>query len=179
MDWLQTLVSGLLGAATTGIPLWIKLRNANIGFKKKEAELDIQIDKKKAEQVKINKIDTEAEWKRILEARNEELSTLRARDDVQEGQIKDLYQKHMECEKDKARNEAKLEAMERYYKERIDRLEVELRELHNTLRGWKDAVSNGTPAPGCPPSCPLLGKEGSGQGTTSLGTVRTDGVRPG
>lgn len=149
MDWIQTLIAAVMGAAGSGIPLWIKLRNANIGIRKKEAELDLEITKKKAEQDQTDKINTEGEWKRILEYRDAELQTLRARDEAQDKQIKDLYDKHIDCEKERARNEAKIEAIEKHYGSQIDSLQRELAELRQLLKGgFGHAVPQGTPAPG-------------------------------
>lgn len=149
MDWIQALISALGGAATVGVPLWIKLRNANVGIKKREAELDIEITKKKAEQDETNKINTEGEWKRILQYRDAELQTLRSRDEAQDKQISDLYNKHIDCEKERARNEAKIEALEKHYGNQIDTLKAEILELRLLLKGGlNNAVPQGTTAPG-------------------------------
>jgi DNA-binding helix-hairpin-helix protein with protein kinase domain len=137
-------MSALLGALSTGIPLYIKLRNATVEIDKKRAELQLEVDKKRAEQVRTNKIDTEAEWKRILEYRDAELITLRARDEAQDRQIKDLFDKHVECEKDKARNEARLEGLDKYYGAQIKDLKAEIEALKAALKEQKNAVSERT-----------------------------------
>lgn len=140
MDLVQTLITALLGAAGGAIPLWIRLRNAQVGIKQKEAELDLAISEEKDKQSQHNKINTEAEWKRILEYRDAELLTLRARDEQQERQIKDLYEKHVKCETDKARTEARLESMEKHQ----ERIELELAQLKALMKGLPNGISQGT-----------------------------------
>lgn len=161
MDWIQTLISLAIGAVGGALPLYFKLKNFQTKISKQVADNELEIEKKRAEHQKSNKIDTEAEWKRILEYRDAELTTLRARDEAQDRQIKDLFDKHVDCEKDKARNEARIEALERHYGDQIRRLEAELQELKNLLKGFKN-VPDGTSAGCSPTGCPLLDKERHG-----------------
>jgi hypothetical protein len=155
MDWLSTLISALMGAVASGVPLYIKFRNAQFELSKQGRILDLEVAHQQSEHDKSNRINTEAEWKRILEYRDAELSTLRARDEAQDRQIKDLYDKFVESEKNKAR----LEAIEGVNKERMAALEDKLLKLSIALEGYKN-VSQGIPAPGCPAGCPFSNKSG-------------------
>jgi chromosome segregation ATPase len=118
-ELINHAIPGLIGALASGIPLYIKLRKANLVFKKSEIELN-----------ESKKINTEAEWKRILEYRDAELVQLRARDEAQEKQIRDLYEKHTQCETDKARNDEKIKAND----EKIKSLEAKLEDKINQIK---------------------------------------------
>jgi chromosome segregation ATPase len=169
---LETLISAAVGAATAGIPLYFKFRSAIAAIRKKEheqaleiqqksEELNIQLQTKKNEQSKLHKIDTEAEWKRIIEARNEELASLRVRDDNQEKQILDLYNKHLKCEVDKARTEANYEAM----KATVLEVKEELTKLRDIIRGYQNAIPQGTAAPSGSTTVAVFHQDGHGQGS--------------
>lgn len=115
MEFYQTTLTMIIGAIGSAIPLYFKIRSMSLSNKEKEHKL-VEIKHQLA--TKVN-IDHEAEWKRIIEYRDQELVRLRDRDDQQDKALKDLYEKHIECK----RNEAQQAQRINYLEERIKRLE--------------------------------------------------------
>lgn len=142
------LIPAVVGALTAGIPLYIKLRSANFDLRKQESELQ---DK--------TKINTEGEWKRILEYRDRETIELKAKDEAQEKRIDELYNLHIKCETDKARYEEKQKSLEAKLQEKInhiekleEKLESKFDKLIELLLEQTKNVSKGTPAASVPAS---------------------------
>lgn len=131
--WSIAALSSIGTLITAGIPLYIKLRNALFQLDKKRAELDLALKAQSQEQAKAVKIDSEAEWKRILESREAEIASLRARDELQDKQIRDLYDKHLDCEKERARNEERIKAVEKHSDDKIKFLQDQIQDLKRLL----------------------------------------------
>ena len=124
MEFYQAAITLILGAIASGIPLYFKIRTMSLSQKEKEQKF---LEIKHQLETKIN-IDHEAEWKRIIEFRDQELVRLRDRDDQQDKALKDLYEKHIECK----RNEAQQAQRINYLDERIKRLEEILKSKGET-----------------------------------------------
>lgn len=117
MEWLDVIkytISIVIGAASSGIPMWFQMRK--LGQKLREG--DNKITNKE-------RINAEAEWKRIIEFRDAELVHLRERDDQQERQLNDLWEKHIQCQRSEAAQGERIKANE----ERIKSLEERVLEL--------------------------------------------------
>lgn len=149
MEYIISGISGIIGAAAAGIPLWIMLRRLNVELKAKNNELDNQqreadlvLDTKEHDLEKQIHIDKEAEWKRIIDERNEEIKRLRERDDAQEAKLHTLFEKSVACEK----NEARHEVMIKMGDAKIATLEEVVKELRITVRKLKNkGKPNGIP----------------------------------
>src|SRR5688572_27597270 len=112
MEWLEllkTVLSILAGAAASGVPLWYKVRSLSqklqeggIKLRGQEAKADQKAELAREEVDQQKKINSEAEWKRIIEFRDAELTRLRERDDQQERQLLELWNKHIECQRNEA-----------------------------------------------------------------------------
>lgn len=118
MDVVLNFLSGLIGAAATGIPLWRQIKKIKAESAKDAQKLDakqVDIDEKKAkveidlEQLQI--INKEAEWKRIIDLQSTELIRLRDRDDAQEKQLLDLYGRFIEAQKSEARKDEQIKQL--------------------------------------------------------------------
>lgn len=141
---IQLVVPGLVGAAGSGIPLYISLRKANAEIKTAQVKLDVEIEKQRNTNQQEVRINTEAEWKRVIEEKDKELVRLRAKDDEQEKKIDDLLNKHIECQKSEARNEVKLINFETNAKEQarqIKALTTKLLQLDKIVRGRNASVN--------------------------------------
>ena len=115
MEFYQAVVTMIIGAIGSAIPFYFKIRSMSLAYKEKEhkfLEVSHQLN------TKMN-IDHEAEWKRIIEYRDQELVRLRDRDDQQDKALKDLYEKHIECKRNEAQQAQKIN----YLDERVKRLE--------------------------------------------------------
>lgn len=164
MDWLNTLfdlvVPALIGAATAGIPLWVKLRRANIKLDGERYNLDRRKSSELHELETKKQIDAEAEWKRILEFRDLELQRLRDRDEQQERQLTELRTQNLECAKRDARNEERINnqgAEIKYLKDEILQLKTRL----TKPRRKKHDVPKDSQSPGSSPNPQLRDGHGS------------------
>ena len=104
-EWLKFLLSALGGASTVGFPLWWKIRKAQQKLQAGDQDLrkgDVDVQTKEHQLKVSTQIDSEAEWKRIIEFREADLVRLRDKDEQQEKRINDLYDKHVACQKNEA-----------------------------------------------------------------------------
>lgn len=141
---MNLVIPGLVGAAGSGIPLFIQLRKANSEIKTAQAQLEVQLEKQRNTNQNDARINIEAEWKRVIDEKNAELVRLRAKDDEQETKLTDLMNKHIECQKSEARNEVKLSNFETTSKEQarqIKALTTKLLQLDKIVRGPHASVS--------------------------------------
>lgn len=114
LDSIQILISIIMGAFASGIPMYLQIRKMNLKFKADENKLTSK-----------ERINAEGEWKRIIEFRDAELVRLRERDDQQERQLNDLWDKHIQCQRSEAAQAERIKANE----ERIKSLEERVLEL--------------------------------------------------
>lgn len=195
-DQLFTVaIPGILGAASTGVPLYIALRKAVSEMKTSTAMLSsqleeskqkleeskqklvLELEEKKTSNVTKQRIDTEAEWKRVIDEKNGELVRLRAKDDEQELKLADLLNKHIECQKTEARNDERLKNYERTTTEQskqIRALTTKLLQLDKLVRGSHASVNQG----GSRANEALLGLEGDEEeeaGSGPSGDLRVPG----
>jgi hypothetical protein len=119
LEFLKYLLSILLGAAATGIPLWYKIRQINlkmaeggIKIEGQKLKLDRKDEEAREELDQQKKINAEAEWKRIIEFRDAELVRLRERDDQQERQLMELWNKHIECQRNESAQAEKIKGQD-------------------------------------------------------------------
>jgi hypothetical protein len=143
---MNQIIPGLVGAAGSGIPLYIALRKALAELRDSRAKLDVELERQKADNTNAQKINTEAEWRRVIDEKNSELVRLRAKDDEQEAKIADLLNRHIECQKSEARNEVKLANFENTTKEQakqIKALTTKLLQLDKIVRGPNAPVHQG------------------------------------
>jgi rubrerythrin len=127
MEVLQYLLTAFGGAAVSGVPLYALLRKirsdaaeARLKLEEKQAVIDAQaakdqqaIEEKQVQIDAAKQINTEAEWKRIIEFRDAEVTRLRDRDNSQEKQILDIYNRLIESQRNEARKEEKLQGLEK------------------------------------------------------------------
>lgn len=121
LEELKLLLAILIGAAGSGIPLYAQLRKLNLKFKTEENKISSK-----------ERINSEAEWKRIIEFRDAELVRLRERDDQQERQLNDLWEKHIACQRSEAAQGERIRSNEeriKYSEEKIRGLEEKLVDL--------------------------------------------------
>lgn len=157
--WLSYLGSAVAGALTAGVPLWYKFKRMQLRIK--EGNVDLQT-KEHTFNVQ-SKIDSEAEWKRIIEYRDAELVRLREKDEQQEKKIQDLYEKHIECRTSEARQGEQLTALNKKVEtmdaERLanTRELIELRSIVVTLKAQLGEmnVSQRPTVNSVPPSLPV------------------------
>lgn len=121
----EYILTGVVSALATCVPLYISLRNTASALKAQNAELIIKIKRENQSVEQQGKIDTEASWKRIMDEKDKELNLLRARDDEQESKIDNLLTRHIECMK----NEARQEERSKYLTDRCDKQEGEIKVL--------------------------------------------------
>lgn len=114
IEELRLFFAVILGAAGSGIPLWYKMRQLSLKLRSDEGQVTNK-----------ERINAEAEWKRIIEFRDAEMVRLRERDDQQERQLKDLWEKHIQCQ----RSEATLGERVKSNEERIKSLEEKILDL--------------------------------------------------
>lgn len=137
-QFLNQLIPAIVGAAGSGIPLYITLRKALADLRTSKAKLDVELDRQKSDNVNVQKINTEGEWKRVIDEKNAELIRLRAKDDEQENKLTDLLNKHIECQKGEARNDERLKNYEKTTTEQarqIKALTTKLLQLDKIVRG--------------------------------------------
>ena len=135
---MNQFIPALVGAAGSGIPLYLSLRKTLAELRDSKARLDVELQRQTNENVNAQKINTEAEWKRVIDEKNAELIRLRAKDDEQESKLTDLMNKHIECQKSEARNEVKLTNFGETTKEQarqIKALTTKLLQLDKLVRG--------------------------------------------
>ena len=130
METWQVLLSSGMGALASGIPLYIKLRSALTKIKSGEHSLETKILTDEHDLDKQKQIDSEAEWKRILEFRDLELQRLRDRDEQQERQLTELRTQNLDCVKRDAKNEERI----LHQGNEIQFLKQEILELKSRLR---------------------------------------------
>lgn len=118
-EGLKFVLSALSGALTVGFPLWYKIRKAQqkladsgIDIRAKDEKLELEQRTKEHAFDVQGKIDSEAEWKRILEYRDAELVRLRDRDEQQEKKLQDLYDKHVSCQRNEAAQAERIKMLE-------------------------------------------------------------------
>lgn len=139
LDFVKQVITLLLGAVATGIPLWFRIKRLEQKLKEGDQALksgDIKLRVEETRAVHKDKINTEAEWKRIIEFRDAELVRLRERDDQQERQITVLWDKHVECQRSEAAQAEKIKAQNDKItsnEERIKTMETRLDELLKAL----------------------------------------------
>jgi hypothetical protein len=157
VDIWQIAIPAVVGALTSGVPLYIKLRSALSDIRKQDAEAQIAIKAKESELQDKTKINTEGEWKRILEYRDAELVQLRTKDEQQEKKIDELFKLHVDCERDKARHEErfkaqneKIVALEKKVEDANAPLAKNLALLVELLLEERKNVSKGTPVASLP-----------------------------
>lgn len=114
LDELKLFLGIIIGAASSGLPLWYKMRQMSLKLRSDEGKISSK-----------ERINAEAEWKRIIEFRDSELVRLRERDDQQERQLNDLWDKHIQCQRSEAAQGERIKANE----ERIKSLEERVLEL--------------------------------------------------
>lgn len=123
------ILSAIVGAFSSAIPVWITLRKANADIKKQNAELLLVLRKGDADLIQEGKINTEAEWKRVIDEKERELVRLRSKDDEQEVKLTDLLNRHIECKQ----NEARQDERSKNLTERCDRQDGEIKALTNKI----------------------------------------------
>lgn len=118
MEVVLNFISGLIGAAVTGVPLWRQIKKIKAESAKDAQKLgnrQVEIDEKKAQaDIDIgqqNIINKEAEWKRIIDRQDTELLRLRDRDDAQEKQLMDLFGRFIEAQKSEARKDEQIKQL--------------------------------------------------------------------
>ncbi len=124
LEELKLFLAIIIGAASSGLPLYYKLRQMGLKFKTEENKISSK-----------ERINAEAEWKRIIEFRDAELVRLRERDDQQERQLNDLWDKHIQCQRSEAAQAERIKSLE----EKTKSLEERVLEL------LKVAVANQKP----------------------------------
>lgn len=125
----QIAVPAIIGAASTGVPLWIQLRKAFAEIRQTTANADLDIKKKAKELSNADKINAEAEWRRVIDEKDKELVRLRAKDDEQEVKIENLLNRHIECKQ----NEARQDERAKYYERRSDEQGREIKALMSKI----------------------------------------------
>ena len=133
----QVALPAIVGAATTGIPLYIQLRKAFAEIRQSTENLELEVKKKAQDIVQTDVINKEAEWKRIINEKNDELVRLRAKDDEQEGKISDLLNRHIECKQNEARQDERAKFFEKRSEEQgreIKALMTKLLQLEKLIR---------------------------------------------
>lgn len=137
-QFLNQIVPAIVGAAGSGIPLYLTLRKTLAELRDSKAKLDVELERQKNDNNNAQKINTEAEWKRVIDEKNAELIRLRAKDDEQELKLGDLMNKHIECQKTEARNDERLKNYEKTTGEQskqIKALTTKLLQLDKIVRG--------------------------------------------
>lgn len=169
LELLKTLIGIFIGAAGAGVPLYLQLGKFRQELKEQRLKLetqeadhkqqleqerkeheqklregDIGLKDKESKSAQKDKINTEAEWKRIIEFRDAELVRLRERDDQQERQITSLWEKHIQCEKTEAAQSQKIIAQN----EKIASNEGRIRNLEQRIDDLlKALIAHKLPAP--------------------------------
>ncbi len=131
-------IPAVIGAAGSGIPLYLTLRKALAELRDSKARLDVELQRQTNENANAQKINTEGEWKRVIDEKNVELTRLRAKDDEQENKLADLLNKHIECQKTEARNDERLKNYGETTREQtrqIKALTTKLLQLDKLIRG--------------------------------------------
>lgn len=113
IEEIRLIIAIILGAFSTGLPLYLQIRKMNLRFKADENKITSK-----------ERINSEAEWKRIIEFRDAELVRLRERDDQQERQLNDLWDKHIQCQRNEAAQAERIRANEERAKANEDQIKV-------------------------------------------------------
>ena len=188
------LIPVLVTAAVTLATMWRKNRVLKHQLSAANTEIQLRTQSGQLAIEQTRQINTEGEWKRIIEEKDRtiikkdeeiahlksekerEITLLRATDEQQELKIKDLFEKHADCQKNEARTSEKLKTSERDRKDlrrQVNKMADKLLELDNLLRG-KD-VNNQS---GSGSHQALLGKlraEAEEAGSEPGGSLRTTG----
>lgn len=111
----QWVIAIAIGASAVGIPLYAKVRKLV-----QDAKLEsIEVHSREADVVAKEELNTAAEFQRIIKYRDDEIKRLTDRDEAQEKKIQELYDRHLEC----ARNEARQDERSKMNAEKIITLE--------------------------------------------------------
>lgn len=166
MNWLGVLppiiqwaIAIAIGASAVGIPLYAKIRKLGQDIKLGQVE----VDSKEADVVRKEQLNAAEEFQRIIKFRDDEIKRLMERDEQQERKIQELYDKHLDC----AKNEARQDERSKMNTEKILALERKVMMLEMLLHEKPPAPQNvtintaGAPAvvkteEPCPPSTPAL-----------------------
>lgn len=153
---LQWIIAIGIGASAVGIPLYAKIRRLVQDIKLGA----IEVDSKAADVNAKEQINAAAEFQRIIKFRDDEIKRLMERDEQQERKIQELYDRHLEC----ARNEARQDERSKMNTEKISTLERKVMLLEMLLHEKAPAPQNvtinttGTPAvkvDDCLPTIPM------------------------
>lgn len=132
----------LLPSLTTAIvavtPVYLTLRKVKAELSESREKLTVAMRRENSVLDEEQRINIEAQWKRVLKEREEELIRLRAKDDEQESKIGDLLNRHIECKENEARTDEKLKTSDqrrRAMNRQIKALTTKLLELDNLLKG--------------------------------------------
>lgn len=149
LELFKILISVLIGAAAAGIPLWRKIRKinleigeGNIKLHGQQAKMDRKDEEAREELDQAKKINSEAEWKRIIEFRDAELVRLRERDDQQERQLMELWKQHIECQRNEAAQGEKIKGQDSRIKANEDQIAAMQKQLGDLLAA---VISNQKP----------------------------------
>lgn len=118
-EWVKLLASAIGGAGTASVLLWYKFKSYQQRLKEKDQLLNQQqqtndlVTQSKEHDLRVKgQIDSEAEWMRIIQYRDNELIRLRDKDEQQEKKISDLYEKHLGCQKSEAAQGERIKMLE-------------------------------------------------------------------
>lgn len=123
------VLSAVVGAFVSAVPVWITLKRTNAELKKQHGETLLLLKKGEQSLALEGKINTEAEWKRVIDEKDKELVRLRSKDDEQEGKLTDLLNRHIECKQ----NEARQDERSKNLSERCDRQDGDIKALTNKI----------------------------------------------
>lgn len=118
---IASILTAMLGAMGTGIPLWIVYRKGKVEIEGMKAALQ----EKQDEGANRKQINAENEWRRILDFKEQQLQSLIERDNAQQKELDALQEQHVECLKSEARNSERIKMNE----ERVRMLEAMILEL--------------------------------------------------
>lgn len=122
---LQWAIAIAIGASAVGIPLYAKIQKLSQDIKLGLVE----IDSKEADVAAKEQMNAATEFQRIIKYRDDEIKRLTERDEQQEHKIQELYDRHLEC----ARNEARQDERSKMSAEKITTLERKVMMLEMLL----------------------------------------------
>lgn len=160
----QIALPAITGALAVGIPLWIQLRKAfaeisqgkataELQAKERNSQIELEAKKKAQEMTQNDKINVEAEWKRVLNEKDTELVKLRAKDDEQEAKIDNLLTRHIECKQ----NEARQDERAKFYEKRSEEQGREIKALTSKIGQLEKLIRERLNAPEFPSSEGTIG----------------------